>query len=32
VPWSVRTIVNLAVEGGKHPYPTLEGALARMVE
>jgi hypothetical protein len=24
--------VNLAVEGGKHPYPTLEGALARMVE
>ena len=32
VPWSVRTIVNLAVEGGKHPYPTLEGAIARMVE
>jgi hypothetical protein len=31
VPWSIRTIVNLAVEGDKHLYPTLEGALAGMV-
>lgn len=30
-PWSIRTIVNLAFEGDKHSWPTLEDALARIV-
>ncbi|MFM0205592.1 hypothetical protein PQR53_37915 [Paraburkholderia fungorum] len=28
-PWSIRTIVNLAMEGDEHSYESLEGALAR---
>ncbi|EEA02781.1 conserved hypothetical protein [Burkholderia sp. H160] len=29
-PWSIRTIVNLAMEGDEHSYATLEAALASM--
>jgi len=29
-PWSIRTIVNLAMEGDEHSYTTLEAALTRI--